>query len=58
MEVGGQINGPVALPIHPWGKSPHFPLNRRLGEPQSLFGLCGDERNSCLCQNWVPVSVI
>jgi hypothetical protein len=33
MEVSGQLHAPVALPH---GKSPQYPLDRRLDGPQSL----------------------
>jgi len=35
MEVGGQLNAPAALPQ---GKSPQYPLNRRLGGPHIHMG--------------------
>lgn len=31
--------------LFPWGKSPRNPLNRRLGGPDSGWGLFGDGRN-------------
>jgi hypothetical protein len=36
------------LPIYPQGKSPWYPLCRRLGGPQSRCGLGGEEKNSQL----------
>jgi hypothetical protein len=39
MEVRGQLDAPVALPR---GKSPRYPLDRRLGETRSRSGR-GDE---------------
>jgi hypothetical protein len=33
------------LPLYPRGKSPRYPLDRRLGGPQSLSGHCGVENN-------------
>jgi hypothetical protein len=33
-------------PIYPRGKSPQYPLDRRLGGPQSLSGRGGEEKNS------------
>jgi hypothetical protein len=33
-------------PLYPQGKSPWFPLGRRLGGPQSRSGCCSEERNS------------
>jgi hypothetical protein len=35
-------------PIYAQGKSPWYPLDRRLGEPQSRSGLDGEEKNSQL----------
>jgi hypothetical protein len=32
-------------PIFPWGKRTRYPLDRRLGGPQSLRGRCGEEKN-------------
>jgi hypothetical protein len=32
-------------PLYPLGKSPRYPLDRRLGEPQSRSGRCGEEKN-------------
>jgi hypothetical protein len=32
-------------PLHPWGKSPNYPLERRLGVPQSRSGRCGVKKN-------------
>jgi hypothetical protein len=46
MEVSGQLHAPAALPPPPQGKSPWYPLDRRLGEPQSRSGCCGEEENS------------
>jgi hypothetical protein len=43
MEVSGQLHAPVALPQ---GKSPWYPLDRRLGGPQSRSGRGGLEKNS------------
>jgi len=33
-------------PLYPQGKSPWYPLDRRLGEPQSWSGCGGEEKNS------------
>jgi hypothetical protein len=33
-------------PLYRQGKSPWYPLDRRLGEPQSLSGRGGEEKNS------------
>jgi hypothetical protein len=43
MEVSGQLHASVALPQ---GKSPWYPLDRRLGGPQSRSGRGGEEKNS------------
>jgi hypothetical protein len=40
MEVHDQL---YALATLPQGKSPRYPLNMRLGGPQNLSGLCGEE---------------
>jgi hypothetical protein len=36
-------------PLYPRGKSSLFPLDRRLGGPQSQSGCCGEEKNSHHC---------
>jgi hypothetical protein len=48
-EVSGQLHAPVAQ--HP-GKSPWYPSDKRLSEPQSRSGRGGEEKKSldCLCQ--------
>jgi hypothetical protein len=43
MEVSDQLNAP---PLYPQGKSPWYPLDRRLGGPQSRSGHGGEEENS------------
>jgi hypothetical protein len=43
MEVGGQFH---ARPLYPQGKSPRYPLYRRLGGPKSRSGHDGKEKNS------------
>jgi hypothetical protein len=43
MEMSGQLHAPAAL--HQ-GKSPWYPLDRRLGGPQSRSGRGGEEKNS------------
>jgi hypothetical protein len=43
MEVSCQLHTPAALPQ---GKSTWYPLDRRLGGPQSRSGRNGDEKNS------------
>jgi hypothetical protein len=42
MEVSGQLHAPAALPP---GKSLWYPLDRRLGGPQSRSGRGGEEKN-------------
>jgi hypothetical protein len=42
MEVSGQLHAPAALPP---GKSPWYPLDRRLCGPQSRSGRGGEEKN-------------
>jgi hypothetical protein len=42
MEVSGQIHAPAASSP---GKSPLYPLDRRLGGPQSRSGRGGVEKN-------------
>jgi hypothetical protein len=43
MEVRGQLHAPAALPQ---GKSPWYPLDRRLCGPQSRAARRGEEKNS------------
>jgi hypothetical protein len=43
MEGSGQLQAPAALPP---GKSPWYPLDRKLGGPQSRSGRGGEEKNS------------
>jgi hypothetical protein len=43
MEVGGQFHAPAALPQ---GKSPWYPLGKRLDGPQSRSGHGDEEKNS------------
>jgi hypothetical protein len=42
MEVSGQLHVPAALPP---GRSPRYPLDRRLGGLQNRSGCCGIEKN-------------
>jgi hypothetical protein len=44
MEVSGQLHVQAALPR---GKRPRYPLDRRLGGPQSWCGRCGEEKTPC-----------
>jgi hypothetical protein len=43
MEVSGRLHAQVALPQ---GRSPWYPLDRRLGGPQRQSGSGGEEKNS------------
>jgi hypothetical protein len=43
MEVSGQLHTSA---VYLQGKSPWYPLNRRLGGPQSRSGRGGEEKNS------------
>jgi hypothetical protein len=42
MEGSGQIHAQAALPTR---KGPLYPLDRKLGGPQSRSGRCGEEKN-------------
>jgi hypothetical protein len=44
MEVSGQLHVPATLFRE---KSPQYPLNMRLGGPQSRSGRGGEEKNLC-----------
>jgi hypothetical protein len=44
LEVSCQLHAPDALPP---GKEPWYPLERRLGGPQSQSGRCGKDKNPC-----------
>jgi hypothetical protein len=43
MEASGSF---TPRPLYPQGNSPWYPLDRRLGGPQSRFGRSGEEKNS------------
>jgi hypothetical protein len=43
MEVSGSF---TARPLYPQGKNPWYPLDRKLGGPQSRSGHGGEEKNS------------
>jgi hypothetical protein len=45
MEVNSLFHARAALPP---GESPWYPLDRRLGGPQSWSGHCGEEKNLAL----------
>jgi hypothetical protein len=42
--VGGERSASRPGPFCLWGKNPLYPLDRRLGEPQSWSGRCGEEK--------------
>jgi hypothetical protein len=44
----------TARPLYSQGKSAWYPLDRRLGGPQSRAGLGGEEKNSQLLPGIVP----
>jgi hypothetical protein len=44
MEVSSELHAPAALPT-PQGNSSRYPLDRRLGEPQSRAGRRVEEKN-------------
>jgi hypothetical protein len=52
MELSGQFHAPAALSR---GKSPRYPLDRRLGGPQSRSGRGGEEENTPLNINLTRV---
>jgi hypothetical protein len=51
MEMCGQLHAPVALPT---GKNLWYPLDRRLGGPQSRSGRGGEEKNPQLLPELEP----
>jgi len=53
MKVSGQLNTPTTLPQ---GKSPQYPLDRRLGGLQNHSRCSGEEKKShyCPCQELNP----
>jgi len=40
------VVGFMLLPLYTQGKSPWYPLERRLGGPQSWYGCSGVQKNS------------
>jgi hypothetical protein len=50
-DVGGQLHALVAVPL--W-EEPHYPLDRRLGGPQSWSGYGSKRKNPCPCQELNP----
>jgi hypothetical protein len=55
MEVSGQLDAPAALPP---GKSPPYPLYRRLGGPQSRSGQHGEVKILYPTGTRTPTSVV
>jgi hypothetical protein len=55
MGVSGQRHAPAAL--YPWGKDPRYPLERRLGGPQSWSGHRGQWKNHLLLPEMKPGQV-
>jgi hypothetical protein len=51
MEVSGQLQAPAALPPE---KEPRYPLDKRLGWPQSLYESYGEEKNLASAGNRTP----
>jgi hypothetical protein len=51
MEESGQLHAPATLPQ---GKGPWYPLDRRLGGPQSHSGRGGAKKNSQLRRESKP----
>jgi hypothetical protein len=51
MEVSGQLHVPAALLLE---KDPRYPLDRRLGGPQSWSGHGGEEKTSQSCRESNP----
>jgi hypothetical protein len=51
---GGWMVSSMPRPLYPWGKSPRYLLNRRLGGPQFWSERDGKEKNSHLLPGKVP----
>jgi hypothetical protein len=43
--------------LHSWERSPPYPLDMRLGVPQSQSGCCGVQKISCPCQKLNPPAI-
>jgi hypothetical protein len=57
LDLGTRWRGVVSFaprPLYPQGKNPWYPLDRRLGGPQSRFGQGGGEKNSQLLPGLEP----
>jgi hypothetical protein len=52
MEVSGQLQALAALPLGETAS--RYPLDRRMGGPQSRSGRCGDENNLSPAGNQTP----
>jgi hypothetical protein len=54
MEVSGQLHAPAGLLLGKEPLVPIYPLDKRLGGPQSRFGRGGEEKNSQLLTGFEP----
>jgi len=54
---GGELS--ASFPVcFTQGKSPQYPLDRRLHGPHCWYGHVSEEKNPCaLARNWIPVSL-
>jgi hypothetical protein len=48
------VIGFTPRPLYPWGKRPQYPLDRRLGGPQSRFARYGEGKNLASIRNQKP----
>jgi len=55
MGVSGQLH---AMATSPQGKSPQYPLNRRVGGSQSWSGHGGEEKNPSPCHEFNPSHLV
>jgi hypothetical protein len=51
MELSGQLHAPATVPLK---KEPQYPLDRRLGGPQSQSAHCGNEKNLLALPEFEP----
>jgi hypothetical protein len=51
MEVSGQLHNPA---LHPWGKSPLYPMDRSLGGLQSRFKVMKQRKSPAPTRNRIP----
>jgi hypothetical protein len=42
--------------LYPWGKSPQYPLNRRVSGPSTCSACCEKEKNIALPKNETPIN--